>query len=285
MQLVSLVAEPQADGVVTHLLAQTVRYSYSSPITDLRQRLVIVPPEDHGGQRRISHTFSVSGAEDATWVSRGDRWGNTVIDVFVPSVERAVEFAMASETVRPPHAPWSLTGAGRYLPHTRLTAAPPIGPVAELVAEARDAAPELICGLVHRSLRYQLGVTGVLTTAAEALAGGVGVCQDFAHIMLAVCRAVGLPARYVSGHLAGEGASHAWVETLTPVGRQGRTRFVVEAWDPTHDRRTDSRYLTVAAGRDYADVAPVSGTFEADELVDTDLEITKSLVVDDTRAG
>src|SRR6202034_936161 len=97
------------------------------------------------------------------------------------------------------------------------------------------------------------------TTASEALAGGRGVCQDYAHVMLAICRAAGVPARYVSGHLIGEGGSHAWVEVLQkdPMGSGG----IAVGFDPTHDRRVDGRYLTVAVGRDYSDVAPTSGTF------------------------
>ena len=65
-------------------------------------------------------------------------------------------------------------------------------------------------------MRYAHGVTGVKTTAAEAFALRQGVCQDYAHVMLALCRACGLPARYVSGHLLGEGGTHAWVEVLLP---------------------------------------------------------------------
>ena len=57
-------------------------------------------------------------------------------------------------------------------------------------------------------------MTSIATTAAEALAGGRGVCQDTAHVMIALCRAAGLPARYVSGHLLGEGGTHAWVEVI-----------------------------------------------------------------------
>jgi transglutaminase-like putative cysteine protease len=73
-------------------------------------------------------------------------------------------------------------------------------------------------------------------------------------VLIAMCRHRGVAARYVSGHLIGEGASHAWVEVCDrPSGR-------VLALDPTHDRATDLRYLTVAVGRDYGDVAPTRGT-------------------------
>src|SRR4029453_4111947 len=84
-----------------------------------------------------------------------------------------------------------------------------------------------------------------------------GVCQDTAHIMIALCRATGLPARYVSGHLLGEGGTHAWVEVIVadPAGVRAL------AFDPCHGRRAGSDYLTVATGRDYTDVGPPSGTY------------------------
>jgi transglutaminase-like putative cysteine protease len=113
-------------------------------------------------------------------------------------------------------------------------------------------------GRAHRALTYEFGITSVRTTAAAAVAGGRGVCQDHAHIMLALCRTAGVPARYVSGHLVGEGGSHAWVEVVVASGRRGA---VAVAFDPTHDRRARRGYLTVAVGRDYADVAPTSGSF------------------------
>lgn len=107
-------------------------------------------------------------------------------------------------------------------------------------------------------MSYGFDRTGVRTTAGQALAAGHGVCQDYAHVMLALCRLLGIPARYVSGHLVGEGGTHAWVEVLQPVPGHA---VEILAWDPTHDRQADFRYLTVAVGRDYRDVAPASGTY------------------------
>ncbi|MGH7746372.1 MAG: transglutaminase-like domain-containing protein, partial [Candidatus Dormibacteria bacterium] len=114
---------------------------------------------------------------------------------------------------------------------------------------------------VHRTMRYTRVVTGVDTTAAEAFAQRAGVCQDYAHVLLALCRLCGLPARYVSGHLLGEGATHAWVEVLVAAGDD---RAAAHPLDPTHGVRAGIRHLTVAVGRDYHDVAPTSGTFRAD---------------------
>ena len=116
---------------------------------------------------------------------------------------------------------------------------------------------EWICDLVHASLDYADGVTSVRTTAAEALAGGRGVCQDMAHVMLALCHLVGLPARYVSGHLIGQGGTHAWVEVVVPRARDA----IAVPFDPCHGRRAGSAYVTIAAGRDYSDVAPTSGSY------------------------
>ena len=111
-----------------------------------------------------------------------------------------------------------------------------------------------------QAITYQIGVTGVQTPAAMALHLGRGVCQDYAHMMLAVLRLVGIPARYVSGHLLGEGAPHAWVEALIDDANEHGVPEVI-AFDPTHHRRAGLNYITVAVGRDYADVAPTSGTF------------------------
>jgi transglutaminase-like putative cysteine protease len=74
--------------------------------------------------------------------------------------------------------------------------------------------------------------------------------------MLALCRLCDLPARYVSGHLLGEGGTHAWVDVLLP-------EAVAVAFDPTHGREVSLSYVTVAVGRDYRDVAPTSGSYTA----------------------
>jgi transglutaminase-like putative cysteine protease len=113
---------------------------------------------------------------------------------------------------------------------------------------------------VYQSMTYQHGVTGVRTTAAEALALGQGVCQDYAHVMLALARACGLPSRYVSGHLLGEGGSHAWVEVVLPT-KDGTGDAIASTFDPTHASRGGLNYVTIAVGGDYSDVAPTSGTY------------------------
>ncbi|HEX2854886.1 MAG TPA: transglutaminase family protein [Opitutaceae bacterium] len=114
---------------------------------------------------------------------------------------------------------------------------------------------------VYQTFAYKPRTTGVSTRATDALAQRTGVCQDFAHVMLGMCRSIGIPARYVSGYFFNRGrqpddieASHAWVEVMIP--GHGWAGF-----DPTHDRAADERYVKVATGRDYADIRPVSGTY------------------------
>ncbi len=113
---------------------------------------------------------------------------------------------------------------------------------------------------VHATFAYDPDWTHVHTDAAEALRDRRGVCQDYAHVMIALCRSRGIPARYVSGYFYGgrtgdeNEASHAWVEVFLP-------GFGWKAWDPTHDREADARYVKLAIGRDYDDAKPVSGRF------------------------
>jgi transglutaminase-like putative cysteine protease len=114
---------------------------------------------------------------------------------------------------------------------------------------------------VRHTLAYKPEATSVSTLATGALRLRAGVCQDFAHVMIGLCRLAGIPTRYVSGYFLnlsrqpGEiDASHAWVEGYMPV--VGWT-----AYDPTHDRLADERYIQVAVGRDYGDIRPVGGTY------------------------
>jgi len=125
-------------------------------------------------------------------------------------------------------------------------------------ALADTALAGALCVRLRGEFAFAFDTTSVFTTAAEAYAIRRGVCQDFAHVMLTVCRLAGIPARYVSGHLLGErGGSHAWVEVLVP--DPGGARAL--AFDPTNGCRAGVRHLPVAVGRDYVDVAPTSGVY------------------------
>jgi transglutaminase-like putative cysteine protease len=254
-----------AAGRITYILEQSFRYDYDAPVESLRQRLVVVPPARHGGQHRRAHRLEVTGAR-ARHRLRADVRGNVVAWLRADRVIQAVEFRIAAvvEWVRadgPAVLPAAALRSPGLLRPTRLTAADDrLRDLASVLAGSRDSplgTAERICDLVRTAIRYEHGVTSVRTTAAEALAGGRGVCQDYAHVMLAVCHLVGLPARYVSGHLLGQGGTHAWVEVVVPRAQDA----VAVAFDPCNGRRAGSGYVTIATGRDYCDVAPTSGSY------------------------
>jgi len=255
---------------VRYVLEQSFRYEYDAPVESLRQRLVIVPPARHGNQYLRAHRLEVTGAKARRRVRR-DATGNVVAWLRADRVPEAIEFRLAAVLERVRDDGPTVLGAQalanpRLLRPTRLTA--PDEPLRALAADilpgsarpgpaGAEEIAERICTAVFEAITYEYGVTAVTTTAAEAWAAGRGVCQDYAHVMLALCHVLALPARYVSGHLLGQGGTHAWVEVIVP--RVGHAEAV--AFDPCHGRRTDGGYVTVATGRDYSDVAPTSGSY------------------------
>jgi transglutaminase-like putative cysteine protease len=255
------------------MLDQRIRYRYSAPVTNLHQRLKVVPPSAHGPHQRRRWRLTVEGAQPSSTRAFLDRFGNVTVDITVPRVDDEVEFVLDVEARTERLGRCDTIFDQQYLRHTRLTE--PDDTITELALGNGRSDLKSICARVHRSLVYEWGVTGVRTTASEAAAGGRGVCQDYAHVMLAACRVAGIPARYVSGHLIGEGGSHAWVEILHPHPHWPGT-WIAEGWDPTHNRRTNSDYLVVAVGRDYADVVPLSGTYNGEGAANT-LAVNKRL--------
>jgi transglutaminase-like putative cysteine protease len=127
---------------------------------------------------------------------------------------------------------------------------------------------------LYEALAYDKGVTEADSPIDHALEAGRGVCQDFAHIMIAVCRSWGIPARYVSGYLftdrthasdrSDPDATHAWVEVFLP-----SLRWV--GFDPTNNTETGERHVVVAVGRDYGDVPPSRGVYKGD--AESDLSV------------
>ena len=218
---------------VRYVLEQSFRYEYDAPVSALRQRLVIVPPPRHGCQYRRAHRLEVTGARASRRVQR-DVDGNVVALLRAERVAQVIEFRLAAVIERvhddgPLLLPAAALHSARLLRPTRLTTAD---------ERLRDLAADIAAAVPRRKPRRKpppwsttrwrtcsataTAFTGVSTTAAEAAAIGHGVCQDYAHIMLAVCHELGLPARYVSGHLLGQGGTHAWVEVIVPRGRRPR---------------------------------------------------------------
>jgi len=127
---------------------------------------------------------------------------------------------------------------------------------------------------IYDRFEYRPQSTRVDSPIDEALEARSGVCQDFAHIMIALVRQIGIPCRYVSGYLfhhergdrSSIGATHAWVEALLPdIGWVG--------FDPTNNRLAEDRHIRVAIGRDYADVPPTKGVFKGVSSVRSELAV------------
>jgi transglutaminase-like putative cysteine protease len=134
-----------------------------------------------------------------------------------------------------------------------------------------------IMRFIHSRFTYDPSATNVNTHMIEVLQQQRGVCQDFAHVMLGMCRAMRIPARYVSGYLyngpadqlTGAQASHAWCEVFVP-------DLGWRALDPTNNQPADERYIKVAVGRDYADAAPIKGNYKgtADRELAVEVQVT-----------
>jgi transglutaminase-like putative cysteine protease len=196
-----------------------------------------------------------------------DEFGNDIAAVSVAHVEREIAFSLEATILRDHRVGNTCATAHdlidpRWTGGRRLTR--PNEAIAQAAAELRSLHPnqhelaQEIIHFVHDHMTYTKNVTDVFTTAAVAFAQGRGVCQDYAHVAISLARSAGISARYVSGHLLGEGATHAWVEFLIADRERGP---IVLSYDPTYCKPTDFRYIVVAIGRDYDDVPPTSGVF------------------------
>ncbi|GGB27115.1 transglutaminase [Tistrella bauzanensis] len=249
---------------------QTI-YTYGRPARYAIQALRLTPP-DIDAQRVVSWRIDVEPA--AHMVVMVDGFGNRVHQL---SLDR--EHNRLAVTVRGVVNTRDTAGiVGSDLPDRLLPAvflretplttcsgavqafADDIAPI--LDADGPVAAMHAVMKETARRVAYVKGATDARTTAAQALDHGRGVCQDHAHVFIAVVRALGLPARYVSGYLspyeddnaAGPGgeASHAWAEAwLTGLGWVG--------FDPSNGISPTGSYIRLAHGLDYLDAAPVRG--------------------------
>ena len=195
-----------------------------------------------------------------------------MVAVEAPHRELVLEFRSEEAVRRPPYEPelqhpWdddlvAFHPAAEFLvPSPRVPRLQAVDVlIDELGLRTRDPVTVMSANRELREhFRYVSGATTVGTRLAEVLERRVGVCQDFAHVFLALARQAGWPSRYVSGYLLptgpeAVGESHAWVEVATPDGR----------WiglDPTHGVAVTDGHVKVAEGRDYGDIPPLRGTF------------------------
>jgi transglutaminase-like putative cysteine protease len=249
------------------------RYTYVAPVRESFNDVRLEPPSN---EDQSVESFVLTTTPAAPFRQYRDFYANYVHHFEIPTPHASL--LIESRAVVLAHPPPPLSSAATLAPLAALPDFARSGDYADYLGPSRfvdvepqtwrvaldatvgiaDAwqAAQALMRFVHGHLAYAPASTHVHTPLREALAQRRGVCQDFAHVMLGLCRALKMPARYVSGYLAVERAraTHAWVEVWIPtVGWL--------ALDPTHNRQIDETYIKIGAGRDYADVPPVAGYY------------------------
>jgi transglutaminase-like putative cysteine protease len=241
-----------------HIRHET-HYRYERPVKYSVQSLHLTPRRDLS-QRALSWNIIAPGRR----LEQIDAYGNISHLLTIEEPHREIRIVVhgvvetADTDARQDDGPLSPLA---YLAPTQLTL-----PNDDLKAFARDALShvkhpreraEALAEAVFGAVRYTSGISEVQDSAAVAFKSGIGVCQDQAHVFIASARAVGMPARYVSGYLytgdAQDAASHAWVDAW--LGEEIGWQSV----DVTHKRPAVRTYCRLAVGRDYLDAAPVRG--------------------------
>jgi transglutaminase-like putative cysteine protease len=266
---------------VRYRVRHATTYRYAETV-DLACHLLHLSPRTLAGQRVIT-TSIVAAPEPSRAVMRTDYFGNTVGWLFLDRPH--AEFSVTSEAevdvaLPPPPAPqatpaWEAVAAAAMASEAaEFVFASPMAPADDAAGTYAAASfppgRPVLAGLldltarIRRDFAYHPGATSVATPLARVLTQRAGVCQDFAHLMIAGLRALGMPARYVSGYIRtrpppggsarrGADASHAWVE-----GWLGAEHGWVDL-DPTNDLVVHDEHVVLAWGRDFGDVSPLRG--------------------------
>lgn len=256
-------------------IEHTTTFTYDQPISEAYTEMRL-KPLDADGQRCL--TFQLKTEPQDAVLRYSDPFGNDVRHFDVIQPHQKLMVAAVSEVTTPesyaadsqvlsPLGEFDFLAPTDYAPHTDELAA--FSNQHRVPGDALGTAMALM-HTIHETIVYEKGATDVTTAADKALSLGRGVCQDFSHIMLAVCRIQSIPARYVSGYLYNNGhtaASHAWVDILVP--ERGWVSL-----DPTHHREQTAQYVRVAVGRDYADVPPTRGIFKGSAKEKMDVQVS-----------
>ena len=277
-------------------------YKYDAPVVGGRHLVRVVPANVHGVQRVVASSLSIEPRPQRE-TSFTDFFGNsaTAISFHQPheelhirlSARVQVEDEQAPADLSPPLGTlrqeisryWSVEPDSPHhfvAPSTRVEAVPAITAYASAVTQQDSsvmAIAKSLCMAIHRDFKYDPKATDVETKPGEAFALRRGVCQDFAHVMIAGLRGLGIPASYVSGflrtnpppgkpRLEGADAMHAWVRVWC-----GQLTGWVE-FDPTNAMLAGPDHISIGHGRDYTDISPIvgvlktSGSHEAAQSVD-----------------
>ena len=278
-----------------YTLRHLTTYRYARAVRSARCNLRL-RPRDGEGQRVLEASLTVTPSPKSR-LERADFFGTDTLTLLIDEPHRtfAVE-AVSRVAVERPVPPEPEAGPSWEAVRAAALRLPTLGPdgpahfqfpsqrvpiVPAVTEYARASFPpgrSALGGaiaLMHRirsDFRFDAEATTVSTPLAEAFALRAGVCQDFAHVMIAALRGLGLPAAYVSGYLCtrpppgrprlrGADASHAWVALWCGEGSGARDGWI--GLDPTNDCVVRDEHIVVARARDYADVAPIDGIVSA----------------------
>jgi len=269
-------------------LVHVTNFAYDGPVTESYNELRLRPRHD---ESQSCLSFRVLTNPSAKAIGHRDFYGNWVHVFHILREHRTLR--VETEAVVLMHPQRAQHGSALYLKdldalrnslledhYDFLSASqycPVLPEIRELVEQAEAKSDQSAYGfalaaalLIHETFRYQKGATHVHSSIADCLENKWGVCQDFSHLLIALLRSRGIPARYVSGYLVprqeeGEGAamervigglaSHAWVQAFIPdIGWFGL--------DPTVGSFVEIQHVRVAYGRDYGDVPPVRGVYK-----------------------
>lgn len=278
-------------------ISLAIDYDYAGTSDRARTVMRLMPQDLPGEQRVVSRRLTIlpvpderrEGVDFFGNATTAAVWHQPIQHLRLTMALRVERFArpegadLSPPLAELPAALAAVTDLGPDSPHHFSGASPRVPEVPDIAVFARKAvkpgmtarqAIEALGKALHRAMTFDAKATSVETGPAEAFAQKSGVCQDFAHVMIAGLRALGVPAGYVSGflrtlpppgqpRLEGADAMHAWVRAWTgPVG--GWVEF-----DPTNDTCAGEDHVVVARGRDYGDVSPVRGAMRISGGQDT----------------
>lgn len=276
-----------------YTIRHVTKFSYDTPVRESVMEARMQPRSE--GSQRCVH-FGLSTSPSSRVLMYQDHDGNIVHHFNIPGrhakltlkAEALVEMSPTPDVPERLDADaWdrvdALSAGGEHwewlAPSTFARSTPLLEDLKrEIKLERGDDPLTMLRGLTSSlfgAFEYTPKSTRVDSPIDDALRNLQGVCQDFAHIMIALTRSMGLPCRYVSGYLfhrtddqdrSSDGASHAWVEVLLPdLGWVG--------FDPTNNLLVGDRHVRVAVGRDYADVPPTRGVFQGNSAVKAELSV------------
>ena len=241
----------------------TTTYTYQQAPRSIIQMLRLTP-RPHEGQH--IKRWDIELDADARMRKGEDAFGNITHTLYVDAPPERLSIRVKGEVMTTDTA-GTLSGlAERLSPLVYLRATDLTAPDAAILELARklDEGSSLekahrLSQHLYRDLRFEIGATTTAHTAAEVLQQKSGVCQDYAHLFIATSRAMGIPARYISGHLyradgqSSQDAAHAWAEAwIEDLGWVG--------FDPANGVCPTEAYVRVAAGLDYLGAAPIRGS-------------------------